>query len=93
MRGSASWWKPLGALGLVGVLLLPAWGATQRPYEGVTLTVITQSPPYIAKPVQMFGPAWERRTGGRINLVTTPLASYTSASCPPSPSGQAGSTS
>lgn len=58
---------------LVVVLLAwPAWAA--RPYEGVTLTVITQSPPYIAKPVQMFAPEFERLTGAKINLVTTPFA-------------------
>lgn len=44
-----------------------------KPYAGMTLTVFTQSPPYIAKPVRMFAPEWEARTGGKINLVTAPF--------------------
>jgi multiple sugar transport system substrate-binding protein len=73
MRRCVAWWNAVGGMVLIAAMLLPAWGGPQRPYEGVTLTVITQSPPYIAKPVQMFGPDWERRTGGKINLVTVPF--------------------
>lgn len=54
-------------------LAAPSILAQNRPYEGVTLTVITQSGPYIAKPVEMFAPEWEARTGGKINLVTVPF--------------------
>lgn len=57
---------------LVMALLAPAWSAPPR-FSGVTLTVFTQNPPYIAKPVQMFGPKWEEATGGRIRLVTAPF--------------------
>jgi len=59
---------------LLSVSLLAA-GASgqQKRFAGVTLTVITQNPPYIAKPVQMFAPEWEKRTGGKINLVTAPF--------------------
>ncbi len=56
------------------VTLLPVGAAGQgKPFSGATLTVFTQNPPYIAKPVQMFAPAWQERTGGKINLVTAPF--------------------
>ena len=63
------------AFALVAALCLvpsPAH-AQDRPFEGVTLTVITQSPPYIARPVQMLAPEWEERTGATIDLVTVPF--------------------
>lgn len=60
--------------GLALLLLLAGVAHAQdRPYEGVTLTIITQSPPYIAKPVQMFAPEWEEMTGAEIDLVTVPF--------------------
>lgn len=56
------------------VTLLPVGAAGQgKPFSGATLTVFTQNPPYIAKPVQMFAPEWQVRTGGKINLVTAPF--------------------
>ncbi|MBS3943255.1 MAG: extracellular solute-binding protein [Dethiobacter sp.] len=48
--------------------------ATGRQFEDVTITVFTQPPPFIAKPVMMFGPDWEEATGGKVNLVTAPWA-------------------
>lgn len=48
--------------------------SAERPFEGITITVFTQPPPFIAKPVMMFGPDWEAATGGRVNLVTAPWA-------------------
>lgn len=61
--------------GLAAVLLAFTAGAfaQDQPYEGVTLTVITQSPPYIAKPVQMFAPEWEEMTGAEVDLITVPF--------------------
>jgi multiple sugar transport system substrate-binding protein len=67
-------WGPLAAGLLIVLLMLPATlQAQDRPFEGVTLTVITQSPPYIAKPLQMVAPEWEEMTGARIDLVTVPF--------------------
>lgn len=58
----------------LAVSLLTVGAAGQgKQFAGITLTVFTQSPPYIAKPVQMFAPAWQERTGGKINLVTAPF--------------------
>jgi len=62
----------IGGLLLTVALLMPAWAAPAR-FAGVTLTVFTQNPPYIAKPVQMFAPKWEAATGGKIRLVTAPF--------------------
>jgi multiple sugar transport system substrate-binding protein len=42
-------------------------------FEGQTVTVFTQNPPFIAKPVQMFGPDWEEETGGTIEMVNSPF--------------------
>jgi len=61
-------------LALVALLMVGgAVGVAQaRRFEGVTITVFTQPPPFIARPVLMFAPDWERLTGGRVNLVTAP---------------------
>ena len=45
-----------------------------KPFEGVTITLFTQPPPFIALPVMMFTPEWEEATGGRLNLVSAPWA-------------------
>ena len=59
----------------VGLFLVSlfALGAARK-FEGVTITVFTQPPPFIAKPVQMFAPDWERMTGGKVRLITAPWA-------------------
>ncbi len=54
------------------VVLVVFGGLAARRFEGVTITVFTQPPPYIAKPVMMFAPDWEKATGARINLITAP---------------------
>ena len=59
---------------VAGLLSGTAVAEKGRPFEGVTITVFTQPPPYIAKPVQMFAPDWERETGGKIELITAPWA-------------------
>jgi len=63
---------------VLGIMLvsigLSVTAFAERPFEGVTLTVFTQPPPFIAKPVQMFAPDWERLTGGKVNLITAPWA-------------------
>lgn len=61
-------------LGLLTLLVAScAVGLAQtRRFEGVTITVFTQPPPYVAKPVQMFAPDWERLTGAKVKLVTAP---------------------
>lgn len=72
----ARWFRLISVLvGLALSVSLLAGGAAgqQKKFAGVTLTVFTQNPPFIAKPVQMFAPAWQDRTGGKVNLVTAPF--------------------
>ena len=60
----------------VSAVLLSALGISpalaQKRFEGVEITVFTQTPPFIAKPVQMFRADWERETGGKVRLITAP---------------------
>lgn len=62
----------------VAVMVLGSLGSSQalaqRRFEGVEITVFTQTPPFIAKPVQMFRADWEKRTGGKVKLITAPWA-------------------
>lgn len=60
----------------VSAVLLSALGISpalaQKRFEGVEITVFTQTPPFIAKPVQMFRADWEKETGGKVRLITAP---------------------
>lgn len=60
----------------VAVIVLGSLGSSQalaqKRFEGVEITVATQTPPFIAKPVQIFRGDWERKTGGKVRLVTIP---------------------
>lgn len=71
------WSKGVLVVFIVG-LLVASFSAVSfsqdKPYEGVTITVFTQNPPFIAKPVKMFAPDWEAKTGGNVRLVTSPWA-------------------
>ncbi|MFB6272685.1 MAG: substrate-binding domain-containing protein [Salinibacter sp.] len=58
------------ALGIMGTFGPVVKG---QDFSGVTVNVITQTPPFVAKPVQMFAPEWEEMTGGKINLITAPF--------------------
>lgn len=44
----------------------------EKPYEGVTVTVVTQAGPYIAGPVIDHQDKWTERTGGRVELIEIP---------------------
>lgn len=57
---------------LATTFALPA-RAQDKPYEGVTITVFTQNGPFIAKPVRMFAPDWEAKTGGNVEMVNAPF--------------------
>jgi len=46
--------------------------AQEKQFDGIEIKVFTQTPPYIAKPVQMFRADWEKKTGGKITLITSP---------------------
>ncbi|MFQ6067013.1 MAG: extracellular solute-binding protein [bacterium] len=71
--------KELAVVVLCGaVIVLGSLGSTQalaqKKFEGVEITVFTQTPPFIAKPVQMFRADWEKETGGKVRLITAPWA-------------------
>lgn len=59
-------------IGILVVVLVFTAFAQQKPFAGVTITVFTQTPPFIAKPVEMFKGEWEAATGGKVELVTAP---------------------
>jgi len=46
----------------------------QKRFQAVEITVFTQPPPFIAKPVQMFRADWTKKTGGTVKLITAPWA-------------------
>lgn len=64
--------------GIVVATLVLGFGVAnalgQKPFEGVTITVFTQPPPFVAKSVQMFAPSWEKLTGAHVKLITAPWA-------------------
>jgi multiple sugar transport system substrate-binding protein len=58
----------IGALALGSAVPPMARGA--KPFEGVEVTVLTENPPFIARPIDLHAPAWEKKTGGKIKHVT-----------------------
>lgn len=62
----------LAAIVLLSAVSVPA-GPT-KPYEGVTVNVLTFTGPQIAEPLQRRGPAFGQLTGAKINVVTVPFS-------------------
>lgn len=56
-----------------GALLL-GLGLAQKPYQGVEVTIITHTGPQIAEPLQRHAPAFEAKTGAKINVVIVPFS-------------------
>ena len=60
------------------VMVLGGLGSSQalaeKRFEGVEITVFTQTPPFIVKPVWMFGPDWEKKTGGKVRVISAAWA-------------------
>jgi multiple sugar transport system substrate-binding protein len=46
---------------------------SDKKFDGIKVIVESQSGPVISGPVQIFGPIWEKATGGKIELVTYPF--------------------
>jgi len=46
---------------------------SDKKFPGIEVVVESQSGPVISGPIQIFGPIWEKATGGKINLVTYPF--------------------
>lgn len=54
--------------------LLPVGAQAQKPYDGVTVNVMTFTGPQIAEPLQRRAPEFEKLTGAKINVVTVPFS-------------------
>ena len=53
---------------------LPAAGAGETRYDGVTINLVTFSGPPIYEPLQRHALEWEALTGGHVNIVTYPFS-------------------
>ena len=63
----------------VSALLTTTIGATvvaqdERPFEGVTIDVITFTGPPISEPLQRYAGPWGEETGATINITTFPFS-------------------
>src|SRR5207302_11373325 len=61
------------------LLLLPLAGVTPaasqgKPFDGVTVNVLTFTGPQIAEPLQRRGPDFGRMTGAKIEVITVPFS-------------------
>jgi multiple sugar transport system substrate-binding protein len=64
---------------VVAVLVLAAWSTSsskksQKPFDGVTVNVLTFTGPQIAEPLQRRAPDFEKLTGAKINVVIVPFS-------------------
>lgn len=65
----------LAAAALAAGLALPGSVMAQaRPYEGVTVNVMTFTGPQVAEPLQRRGREFAAATGARVNVVTVPFS-------------------
>src|SRR5688572_12493359 len=69
--------KSLLVIILIAVLLSSTFGLTftaaqDRPFEGVTVELLTFTGPQVAEPLQRRAPDFEELTGAKINVVTVP---------------------
>ncbi len=58
-------------LALFVLAVMPA-AAQDKPYEGVTVNLLTFTGPQVAEPLQRHAPEFEALTGAKINVVTVP---------------------
>lgn len=72
--------KKLVALLSVVVILIMLVGpaqatdpAQEKPFEGVTVNLLTFTGPQIAEPLQRRAPDFEKLTGAKINVVIVPF--------------------
>jgi multiple sugar transport system substrate-binding protein len=65
----------VSTVAVAGTVLLWASAAfPAKPYEGVTVNVMTFTGPQIAEPLQRRAPDFEKMTGAKINVVTVPFS-------------------
>jgi multiple sugar transport system substrate-binding protein len=67
--------KAVSTVAVAGAVLLWASAALPaKPYDGVTVNVMTFTGPQIAEPLQRRAPDFEKITGAKINVVTVPFS-------------------
>jgi multiple sugar transport system substrate-binding protein len=64
---------------VVAMLVAAAWSTSstkksQKPFDGVTVNVLTFTGPQIAEPLQRRAPDFEKLTGAKINVVIVPFS-------------------
>jgi multiple sugar transport system substrate-binding protein len=62
-----------GAAALSALLTAPAL-AQDKPFQGVTVNVMTFTGPQIAEPLQRRAPDFEALTGAKVNVITVPFS-------------------
>src|SRR5438094_4364191 len=77
------------------LLLLPLAGVTPaasqgKPFDGVTVNVLTFTGPQIAEPLQRRGPDLGKLTGAKINVITVPFSDLYKKVFPDVPTGTNG---
>jgi multiple sugar transport system substrate-binding protein len=64
---------------VVAMLVVAAWSTgssnkSAKPFDGVTVNLLTFTGPQIAEPLQRRAPAFEKLTGAKINVVIVPFS-------------------
>src|SRR5262245_43194668 len=74
--------KRLGLLAFLAVAVLVAAASSTgsnsrsaaKPFDGVTVNVVTFTGPQIAEPLQRRAPAFNKLTGAKVNIITVPFS-------------------
>ncbi len=74
--------KRFGLLALLAVAVLVAAASSAgsnsrsaaKPFDGVTVNVVTFTGPQIAEPLQRRAPAFNKLTGAKVNIITVPFS-------------------
>jgi multiple sugar transport system substrate-binding protein len=60
--------------GISALCMLAGTALAQKPFEGVTVNVMTFTGPQIAEPLQRRAPDFEKLTGAKVNVITVPFS-------------------
>ena len=63
----------LATCGAIVALATSAW-AQDKPFEGVTVNIVTFTGPQIAEPLQRRAPDFEKLTGAKVQVITVPFS-------------------
>ena len=65
----------LATCGAIVALATSAW-AQDKPFEGVTVNIVTFTGPQIAEPLQRRAPDFEKLTGAKVQVITVPFSDF-----------------